>query len=350
VAEQARNDFERVHGAVVDRVHEPSAPGWRRWLAAASVAVAVTLAAVFVNRTVNTDTGRDIIVFLSGFILFATALVLLGKRRTSSVIAVLGGAAAFSAVVFLVLSATDTGRSATSSTVEPTPPGITACPATERAGRYALPIQTAVEARRGAAVRAAPALNAEVLKRYPPGCKLQFDGYCLGEPASDVASNTPDIIWNRRANEPGYVASATVDGFAPPQLRPTSCPRGQPGPRRVSLKVHRSHSQRLTAIADAPAAPLVGFAKFSHGRWQAVRLDVDASDGWKATFDSGTTVDLVGAFACWAAGARAHPNGPNDVVGATRSLASRKTSVQVEARRRVVEAGNAACEPEGLSP
>ena len=37
----------------------------------------------------------------------------------------------------------------------------------------------------------------EVDARYPPGCELAFDGYCLGDPKDDWRFDTQDPVWFR---------------------------------------------------------------------------------------------------------------------------------------------------------
>jgi hypothetical protein len=148
-----------------------------------------------------------------------------------------------------------------------------------------------------ALVRGRPNLHSGVLLRYPPGCRLAFDGYCLGEPKDDWRFDVLDPVWFTLATTEGYVPSADIRaGPAGGSLELRECPGGQPLPRPPELTAPTRG--RLTGpveiAAAAPRAIQVGFAVYypevsgrrESAHWHQIGVDLNTGDGATASWDS----------------------------------------------------------------
>lgn len=110
----------------------------------------------------------------------------------------------------------------------------------------------------GANVRRGPALGADILYSFPPGCVLGLTGYCPGQNITDATAGTPDVRWFLVAGG-GVVASAVIHGNAPADLRPSGCPDDRPAPASITVGAV-AHPAGLRLSAQGTHVEIVGFA------------------------------------------------------------------------------------------
>jgi hypothetical protein len=147
-------------------------------------------------------------------------------------------------------------------------------------------------------VRRRPNLRAHVLEKYPPGCHLAFEGYCIGEPKSHWRFPERDPVWFRLAGREGYVPSADIRAGAKyaGRLSQHDCPGRWPAPRRpeITAPLERRLTGPVEIAAADPEAIEVGFAVYypeivgrpGSASWHQIGVDLDTSDGITATWDS----------------------------------------------------------------
>jgi hypothetical protein len=146
-------------------------------------------------------------------------------------------------------------------------------------------------------LRAEPNLHSDVLLRYPPGCRLAFDRYCLGEPKDDWRFDVLDPVWLRVRGGDGYVASADLK-VGPPR---GSVPRGPcvqdrrgPTPPALTAPLSQRLKGPVEIAASAPRAIQVGFAVYyrdlpgepGSATWHQIGVDLNTGDGVTTTWDS----------------------------------------------------------------
>ncbi len=148
-----------------------------------------------------------------------------------------------------------------------------------------------------ALVRAQPNLHSRVLVRYPPGCRLAFEAYCLGEAKDDWRFDVPDPVWFRPTVAEGYVPSADIRaGPGPGALEVLECEGGErtPRPPELTAPSARLLTGPVEIAAAAPGAIEVGFAVYyeevwgrpESGRWHQIGVDLNTGDGVTASWDS----------------------------------------------------------------
>ena len=141
----------------------------------------------------------------------------------------------------------------------------------------------------------------EVYARYPPGCELGFDGYCLGEPKDDWRFDTQDPVWFR-LTEPlesggrGYIASADLKAGPPgDDLNEIDCGTPEPLQPEITSPRRDKLTGRVHFAAAAPNAIQVGFAiNYDHLRgsvrsnrtWHQIGVDTNTGDGVSVSWDS----------------------------------------------------------------
>lgn len=146
-------------------------------------------------------------------------------------------------------------------------------------------------------VRAEPNFSSDVLLRYPPGCRLAFDGYCLGEPKDDWRFHVRDPVWFSMVTGDGYLASADIRaGPGAGSVDLLQCAGGErpPRPPEITAPVGSRLSGPVDIAVAAPGAIQVGFAVYypevaarpSSARWHQIGVDLNTGDGISAIWDS----------------------------------------------------------------
>jgi hypothetical protein len=140
----------------------------------------------------------------------------------------------------------------------------------------------------------------EVLLRYPPGCDLQFVGYCIGEPKIHWRFHVPDPIWFHALGDfrDGYIARADIRAGPGPngvQLD-EDCPGDEPPPAtpEITSPLERELKGPIEITAAAPHASEVGFAVYyddlpgegTSATWHQIGIDVNTSDGISTHWDT----------------------------------------------------------------
>jgi hypothetical protein len=146
-------------------------------------------------------------------------------------------------------------------------------------------------------VRPQPSLDSTVVVKYPIGCRLAFDGYCIGEPKDDWRFDVQDPVWFSLASGKGYVPGADIrSGPAEGGGAFLDCPGGEPRPRPPEITAPRG--RRLTGAvriaAASPRAVQVGFAVYypevagrpHSASWHQIGVDLNTGDGITADWDS----------------------------------------------------------------
>ena len=148
-----------------------------------------------------------------------------------------------------------------------------------------------------ALVRGQPNLHSGVVVRYPPGCRLAFEGYCLGEPKDDWRFDVLDPVWFTLTNTEGYVPSADIRaGPKSGGLDALECPGGEAAPRppEITAPPRGPLTGPVEIAAATPGAIEVGFAVYhpeladrpKPARWHQIGVDLNTGDGITASWDS----------------------------------------------------------------
>jgi hypothetical protein len=209
IADVARADIERVHEWLADRVTHPSLPPPGQWGLAAVLVVLIIVAAIVVNRAVDTDTGRSIIVGLSALALLAALYLVLGERGLRSILAIVGGATALSVLVVAALSWTDKEGNDRDN-VNSARPGPTDVP---KVGTVE-PVTGTRIVKRGAS-RAAYVVIDGVAHPVPDGRT-----YICSAEYYPVEFNVQAPVWNRRVKTEGHDTRCPVG--PPPEITPAT--------------------------------------------------------------------------------------------------------------------------------
>ncbi|WP_405019925.1 hypothetical protein OHV05_26790 [Kitasatospora sp. NBC_00070] len=120
-------------------------------------------------------------------------------------------------------------------------------------------------------VRSSASRSAPVIDQIPPGCTVQFVGFCIGDAELDVTGGTPDVRWFKLGSG-GLVSSAVVHGNPPWELRPDRCPGEFPAPSSISLAVapRPADPETVELRASGSYLGIVGFAGYFSDSGQAV--------------------------------------------------------------------------------
>jgi hypothetical protein len=125
------------------------------------------------------------------------------------------------------------------------------------AGYFAVTEQNGVNARSG------PGPQYPQVNRYPTGCTLGFDGYCIGPAERDFVIGTPDQRWLIVRNRNQFVSAAVVlSESAESDLGSKPSPRcttfgGLPQPRTITQFTYNTGTGELNV--SAPGAVLIGY-------------------------------------------------------------------------------------------
>lgn len=121
----------------------------------------------------------------------------------------------------------------------------------------------AVTALNGVNARRGPGPEYQQLARYPAGCTLGFDGYCIGFPEPDYVVGTPDQRWllvhdRSQLVSAAYVLSESAESRLGANPNP-ECGKlgGFPQPRAITMFTYNNKTGQLGA--SAPGAALVGY-------------------------------------------------------------------------------------------
>ncbi len=152
-----------------------------------------------------------------------------------------------------------------------------------------------------AEVRDRPNLGGKTLRKYPAGCKLAFEGYCIGEPKNHWFYHEQDPVWFWMADGDGY-----VDGYVPSadiaagpsavrvDYRECAHDKPLPDPPEITAPTGRRLTGPIEIAAAAPGAIEVGFAVYyadSPGGsdladWHQIGVDAETGDGITARWDT----------------------------------------------------------------
>jgi hypothetical protein len=148
-------------------------------------------------------------------------------------------------------------------------------------------------------LRTEPNLSARVLLRYPPGCELEFTGYCIGEPKVHWRFHDPNPVWFHALGDfhDGYIAGADIRaGPGSQSLALGACPGGEPPPRRPEITAPLEHRLKgpIEITAAAPNATEVGFAVYYEdlpgqprsASWHQIGVDLSTGNGISSDWDT----------------------------------------------------------------
>ena len=304
---EPEDPWDRILGWIDDAAEWPRrGRSSRRLIALAAGLAAIALLAVLVSRiSWREDVPRSTIAAIAIALAVLLALWLFGSRGSGTAVGVL---AALGAILVAAGASLDwnkilgSGSPPEGAVVDcpdlPSDPEFTGVVAPTELGYTHVRLQAGFS---------------DVDARYPPGCELAFDGYCLGAPKDDWRFDTQDPVWFRLA-EPlddggrGYVASADLKA-GPPRVAPAD---GNAGPLRYVVaevgcgtpeptrpEITSPLRKRLTGpvefTAAAPTAIQVGFAvnydhiagaKDSTRAWHQIGIDLNTGDGVGVSWDS----------------------------------------------------------------
>lgn len=149
----------------------------------------------------------------------------------------------------------------------------------------------------GAFAYSGASVYARGTRRYPAGCVLDFDGYCVGESLRDLRSAAPDTVWYRRGKD--FIAGATITPISTSRRKGDAarpCPGSVPPPRTPAFlaPLARALSGHPRLAVVAPYAEMVGFAAYfdnvpgsrGTGSWHRISVDRSASGGFHVTWDT----------------------------------------------------------------
>jgi hypothetical protein len=168
----------------------------------------------------------------------------------------------------------------------------------------------------GAPMRATASTDFKVLYRFPAGCTLDFEGYCIGQSVTDLGNHAPNRVWYlHKDKQDGSIAlipgAEVLSTYLKPGTNPSKCPGQQPGPKAPTLiRLHpRVNGQTVTLAAAASYTEIVGLA-MNHEeipgdrqsrRWHRVSVDTSFGDGFALTWDARSVVHTQHRFHVWIA-------------------------------------------------
>lgn len=177
----------------------------------------------------------------------------------------------------------------------------------------------AVTVLNGVNARSGPGPEYQQVSRYPAGCTLGFDGYCIGFEERDFVVGTPDQRWLLVRHRDQLISDAFVlSESAESDLGAIPSPQcarlgGLPQPNMITQFTYNTGSGELRAAA--PGAVLVGYSAVTLGAgspaYHTGALGTDASSGFPAQLppaqlagyvQAATGQVLLGAAICLAVG------------------------------------------------
>ncbi len=191
------------------------------------------------------------ILFIAGYLAYQARPDAKGEERTTLIAGILGlPIATYALLQFLV---------------PPAPPqtDLAACDNAPTAGAAYLS-RTEVN---GLNARSGPGTTYAAQRRFGADCMIGVDGYCVGEPVTDLLVPLPDVRWLRLRHSHQYIASGRVFALSPEadlgEAPESDCPLrlddpALSGPPR--LRLLRGDRIRITANVDR--TELVGFSLF----------------------------------------------------------------------------------------
>ncbi|MFE9425101.1 hypothetical protein ACFYNO_19235 [Kitasatospora sp. NPDC006697] len=180
--------------------------------------------------------------------------------RSRTILAVAAAFALIATLIVTRLGVLDRAQADTSA-CGPTPPAATATATGSGTAGAQSSDFVGLTYGNGAHVRTGASLNSPTLRTVPPGCRLHFTGFCVGDVVFDQTGHSVDVRWFEVYGG-GLVASAIIHGNPPASMTPTSCPDGTPLPSAITLNLGRSSASSDTIQLQATGAHLgiVGFA------------------------------------------------------------------------------------------
>jgi hypothetical protein len=132
--------------------------------------------------------------------------------------------------------------------------------------------------------------------RYPAGCSLDFEGYCVGQPVRDLRLHAPNSVWyvvRRRELLPAASVSPIV---RPLGIGPSTCVGSAPQPLTPTIVEPRRTEIAgvVRFVAAAPYAQMVGFAAYYQDvpgdartrSWHRISVDRSVSGGFHVRWDT----------------------------------------------------------------
>jgi hypothetical protein len=179
----------------------------------------------------------------------------------------------------------------------PQPPGaLVRCPSLKLNTGWAGQIDDQVGPT-GAFAFLGPSIYARGTHRYPRGCVLDFDGYCVGDALRDRRSALPNTVWYRRRGEffPGAAVTPILTHRTKAIAR-RDCAGGAPAPMTPAFvgPSAATVSGVVKLAAVAPYAEIVGFAAYfdnvsgnaRSGSWHRLGVDPSSSGGFHLAWDT----------------------------------------------------------------
>jgi hypothetical protein len=131
-----------------------------------------------------------------------------------------------------------------------------------------------------------PTVNSVATGLLILGCRLHFDGFCVGDNVKDQIGQILDGRWLHLSDSQGYLAGAMSAGPPPSADKPRSdCPSPRRRPAVVSA-IGTLNSQRGTikVLARARDTAIIGFAVKDGDGWRRVGWDIAPADRKPVTF------------------------------------------------------------------
>ncbi|MER8182825.1 hypothetical protein [Kitasatospora sp. NPDC094015] len=183
------------------------------------------------------------------------------RSRRWPVLATAVGLAVVAALLAVLIPKLSGGSAASAApSPTPTPSATVVPPCADYGGAGAFSGTTYLPTTR---VRAGAGTHSATLTQYPPGCQVEFSGFCLGEVITDAFSNTPDMRWFK-VRGGGVISSGVIHGNPPKTMHSESCDGGAPPPSAISLTVSGPADGMDTIYLKATGEHLgiVGYAGF----------------------------------------------------------------------------------------
>jgi hypothetical protein len=117
-------------------------------------------------------------------------------------------------------------------------------------------------------VRSGPGREFRQIDRFPGGCTVGFDGFCIGEPIPDFITNVPDDRWLLLHRRAGLVSSGKVQSQSRDEnlgSRPApECAQlgGDPLPPPAVLTAKPRRGGTVVLSATSKGASAMGFALY----------------------------------------------------------------------------------------
>jgi hypothetical protein len=127
-----------------------------------------------------------------------------------------------------------------------------------------------------------PTANSTATGLLVVGCRVQFDGFCVGDSVPDQIARIPDARWLKLSGRQGYLPAGQTAGPPPSADEPRAdcpVPRRRPAVTSASgrLNIRRGTVKLLTRARDTP---LIGFAVQEGAVWRRIGWNLKpAKDG-----------------------------------------------------------------------